>query len=117
MRRGKVPCLLSPFFIIPLGSFVLFVLLLLLVLVLLFVLILVLLVFVLVLLVFVLVLLILVLILVLAVLVVIHILRSKRLCRSKFCPRRNPVIGYGGSMALFAADYTAHGKSLCGMET
>ena len=105
-----MPCLLSPFFIIPLGSFVLFVLLLLLVLVLLFVLILVL-------LVFVLVLLILVLILVLAVLVVIHILRSKRLCRSKFCPRRNPVIGYGGSMALFAADYTAHGKSLCGMET
>ena len=105
-----MPCLLSPFFIIPLGSFVLFVLLLLLVLVLLFVLILVLLVFVLVLLVF-------VLILVLAVLVVIHILRSKRLCRSKFCPRRNPVIGYGGSMALFAADYTAHGKSLCGMET
>ena len=89
-----MPCLLSPFFIIPLGSFVLFVLLLLLVLVLLFV-----------------------LILVLAVLVVIHILRSKRLCRSKFCPRRNPVIGYGGSMALFAADYTAHGKSLCGMET
>ena len=114
-----MPCLLSPFFIIPLGSFVLFVLLLLLVLVLLFVLILVLvlLVFVLVLLIFVLVLLILVLILVLAVLVVIHILRSKRLCRSKFCPRRNPVIGYGGSMALFAADYTAHGKSLCGMET
>ena len=103
-----MPCLLSPFFIIPLGSFVLFVLLLLLVLVLLFVL---------VLLVFVLVLLILVLILVLAVLVVIHILRSKRLCRSKFCPRRNPVIGYGGSMALFATDYTAHGKSLCGMET
>ena len=109
-----MPCLLSPFFIIPLGSFVLFVLLLLLVLVLLFVLILIL---ILVLLVFVLVLLILVLILVLAVLVVIHILRSKRLCRSKFCPRRNPVIGYGGSMALFAADYTAHGKSLCGMET
>ena len=112
-----MPCLLSPFFIIPLGSFVLFVLLLLLVLVLLFVLILVLLVFVLVLLILVLVLLILVLILVLAVLVVIHILCSKRLCRSKFCPRRNPVIGYGGSMALFAADYTAHGKSLCGMET